>query len=83
MTTTLSGIIGDNANLHAGVIDRAELDDMMETTWAEVIECPACQGLRQAIYPGFPYLSYDRCEWCEGTGRCARLVAGEWEESLR
>lgn len=82
MTT---GIIGDNGNLRAGVIDRAELDDMCETVWSEPVECPACGGgctITRPYIAGVVNVSHP-CEWCEGTGRCTRAVAGEWEESIR
>jgi excinuclease UvrABC ATPase subunit len=82
MTTCL---LGDNGNIAAGVLTTDELDDMMETVWSESVDCPACAGSGARLLPGarpFVLIAED-CEWCEGTGRCTRAVAGEWEEEQR
>lgn len=76
MSNILSGIIGDNANLHAGVLTIAELDDLMETVWSEAVECPACGGSGDANW-------CHPCEWCEGEGLVTRAEVGEWVEARR
>lgn len=78
-----TSIIGDNANLHAGVLTRAELDGLMETAWSEMVVCPECRGARFVTKVHIADVGdvAHLCEWCEGTGEVTRAVAGEWEEA--
>lgn len=76
---TLTCIIGDNANLHAGVFTLDELDAIKADIAAEPVTCPDCDGCGD----GAPFEGCPPCDWCFGSGFVTRATRDEWMEAQR
>lgn len=84
-----TSIIGDNANLHAGVLAQGEAQGLRAMIEEEAVPCPCCGGTGYLVLQGHGFWSPEAgdwstdCDWCGSTGSLTRATATEYWEALR